>query len=165
MLAGVFHQRLQNHAGHFRHENGAFHIDAVIEPAVEPGFLNHQVVGNGFHFFFQGYRGLDLIETVTHQTGQSGYQLFRVLVAFNQRHPGDGIEGIEQKMRIDLILQGQKLRFLQVFFHFPLFLHEVNEGLLLTFQLAADMEMIHQLRDFTAGEPHITAEGVAPGIA
>ena len=88
-----------------------------------------------------------------------------MLVAFDQRHPGDGVQRVEQKMRVDLILQSQQFSFFQVFFHFPLFFHKVHKGLLLTFQLAADMEMIHQLRDLTAGEPHIAAEGVALSVA
>src|SRR5260370_28840835 len=113
MLDAVFDQRLQQHAGHHRLERRRIEIldDLELVPSKTYDF-NVQIIVDELHFLTQRDERIRTMQ----QTAKNGSELQdhlprRVGIEAHQRR--NGIQRIEQEVRVDLILQRRHARLQQ----------------------------------------------------
>src|SRR5215472_13896898 len=153
MFDGVFDQRLQKHAGNHHLERSRveflYHLELV---APETHHLDIEVVIDKFHLLAQGNKGISTAQQAAEDGRQLDDQLTRrVRIKTHQR--GNRIQGIKQKVRIDLVLQRFHAR--------------VQQQALLLFQLDLDA---HAVPDLQLRPNHHDGGGVnqhhhPPGLA
>ncbi len=104
---GVFHQRLQQQARHL--DVHVVHLEYHLQLVTEAGLLDGHVVAHLLQLLLDVDEGVPLVEVVAQVVRQIGNELARLLGPdADQRR--DGVEGIEQEVRVDLALQGGELR-------------------------------------------------------
>ena len=105
MLEGILYQRDENQWRylHLRIKNGEIRQDGGH--LITAQFHQFDVVAHEFHFATDGHTGfVGLVHGIAQQVAQLHDRLLR-LVAVYLRQTGDVVERIEQKVRIDLVLQ------------------------------------------------------------
>src|SRR6185369_14113064 len=108
VLDAVFHQRLQedgwNHDIQSRRIKMLVHTQLV---AAKTHDLNIQIVVHEFNLFTKLHEFIMLAQQTAQDFRKLYYQLARA-VGIKAHERGNGIQGIEEKVRIDLALQGIK---------------------------------------------------------
>src|SRR5947209_12076827 len=113
MLDAVFHQGLQQHAGY--HDIEGFRIKMFVDAQLLPAKasdLDVEVIVDEFHFFAKLHKFIVLAQ----QAAQDFRELHDQIAGFvgiESHQRGNGIQGIEEKMRVNLALQGVKPGFQQ----------------------------------------------------
>ena len=111
MLDAVFDERLEQHTGHGNFECGRidFFGDGEFFSA-EAGDFDAEIVLGGGELVAEGDEGIVFLEHFAQNVGELDDELASLLGAeANQR--GDGVEGVEEEVRIDLALQGIEASF------------------------------------------------------
>ena len=98
----IFHKRLQNHGWNILVQAVRGNIQPVLKPGLESDFLDLQVIGECLDFRCErdglGHNG----QAVTEQPGEAVQHVLCEGGRLNNRHGGNRIQCIIQKMRIDL---------------------------------------------------------------
>ncbi len=104
---GVFHQRLQQQARHL--DVHVVHLEHHLQLVAEAGLLDGHVVAHLLQLLLDIDEGIPLVEVVAQVVRQVGDKLARLLGP-NADQRRDGVEGVEQEVRVDLALQRGELR-------------------------------------------------------
>ena len=113
VLDGVFDQRLQNHAGNQMVERGGVKLLHDFQlVAAEARDLDVEIVVEEFEFFAQRHEGVALAQQPPQNVAQLHDHLAgRIWIAPHQRR--HRVQGVEQKVGVDLALQGFHARLQQ----------------------------------------------------
>lgn len=110
MFEGIFQKSDQDQRGHLHPVGGAsdFKPDGYL--AVEAQLLQADVVFHVLNLFAERYRGVvGVVDHIAHHLGQLGDDLGRV-GRLGEGQVVEVIEGVEQKVGVDLCLEEAKLR-------------------------------------------------------
>src|SRR5580692_8090476 len=105
MLDRVFSQRLKKHTGH--HHIERCRLQLLHDPqfvASETDYFDVEVVIDELQFFAKRYEGV----AAAQQSSQNRRQLddqFARRIGIEAHQRGDRVQGIEQEVRVDLVLQ------------------------------------------------------------
>ena len=105
MLDGIFHQRLQEHAGNHAVERARldlFHHSQLLRAKAH--HFDIEVIVNKFQLLTQSKEGLRLAQKAAQNVGQL-HDEQPGSIGFHPHQRGNGIQCVEKKMRIDLALQ------------------------------------------------------------
>ena len=112
MKHGVFDKRLQNQSGNIRLEGGALHVDGHFELVVIEDFLQHQVIPHVFQLFAQ-WNVHGGVKVVANHPTEFGDHIRQFGLVVDLGHHLHGLKNVENKVRIDLLLQGPEFRLLK----------------------------------------------------
>ena len=121
----VFHQRLQRELGEEHIQRFIRHIDLQFIP----GFIAHagdrEIIAHDFQLFFDAQDVLAAGQAQPVERGQAVDGAVDLVRHMQPGHPPDGFEGIVEKVRLDLRLQGKDLQTPHFLFLLAFFLHQL----------------------------------------
>ena len=124
---GVFHQRLKRKQRHTEGQTAGIHIAAILNPVPIEQLLDGDIFRDIVHLFPERGEGVIFLETTAEKGRQGEYGLGRLIAAFQDGQLADSVEGVEQKMGVDLRLKGLELRLAEQFFGVKLHLLLAHE--------------------------------------
>ncbi len=113
---GIFHQGLQQKPGNHGFGKGFVYVPEDLKAIIVPGLLDFHIFAAMFQLLVQGDKGIGSFQGEPHDIGEIFHHLIGVsLFALRQGQDFivDGLQGIVQKVRIDLVLQRLELGGLQ----------------------------------------------------
>ena len=109
MVYGIFHHRLKHQLDDLLLQDFFFHMDFKFHFILIPHLLYGQITPGIVNFPFYGHQFILVADALPKQPGQGRGHEHHLFCFPALRHPDNGIQGIVQKMRIDLGLQGLQL--------------------------------------------------------
>ena len=104
----IFHDRLENQRRQIEHRKRVGQLPHDMDCSLKTGFGNVQVVPHIGQLLLQGDKRLVDREGLPEIAGQRQDRLLSPLWA-GTAQSGDGAQGVEEEMRVDLRLQGPQL--------------------------------------------------------